>query len=95
MHLGETTTDWGGIFGDVLKTAAGAYAIKSQVDLQKAALKAQQMPGAYNYNLPIGYNPQYSPNYSTGGIGGMSMVTVAVLGLGALAVYLLLSGSKK
>lgn len=92
MQLGETGTDWGGIFGDVLKTAAGAYAIKSQVDLQKTALK-MQMPNAYN--TPIGYNPQYSPTYGMGGTSGVSMITVAVLGLGALAVYLLLSGSKK
>lgn len=101
MQLGET--DWGQVFGDVLKTAAGAYTVaqqqKAQTDLLKTQMKMQvpnyglPMPG---YNTPIGYSPQYSPAYSSGGTsGGLSITTLALLGLGAAAVFLLFTGDKK
>lgn len=100
--MGETSTDWGAIFTDVAKAAAGAYVAKSQIDLQKTAIKVQSqapnyglpMPGYGGYNYPINYNPQYSPGFSSGGSSG-SMTTILLLGLGAVAVFLLLSGDRK
>lgn len=99
MQLGET--DWGAVIGDVAKAAAGAYTVSSQYDLQKELVKAQTqapyyglpMPNALNY--PISYSPQYSPAYSSVPQTGINTSAILMLGLGALAIFLLMSGDKK